>query len=83
LLLDVTVLADHGIKSIVLVADHGHLFADEIGEDMKIEAPGGKVEDLHRRVWVYRGLKGYERRDSGHAVLEMLEGFSPRRTFPP
>jgi hypothetical protein len=46
------VLADHGIKTIVLVADHGHLFADEIGEDMKIEAPGGKVEDLHRRVWI-------------------------------
>jgi len=45
-------LVDHGIKTIVLVSDHGHLFADEIGEDMKIEAPGGKVEDLHRRVWV-------------------------------
>jgi hypothetical protein len=48
----VRVLADHGVKTIVLVADHGHLFADEIGDDMKIEAPGGKVEDLHRRVWV-------------------------------
>ena len=48
----VRMLADHGIQSIVLVADHGHLFADEMGEDMKIEAPGGKVEDLHRRVWV-------------------------------
>ena len=48
----VRVLADHGVKTIVLVADHGHLFGDEIGEDMKIEAPGGKVEDLHRRVWV-------------------------------
>jgi hypothetical protein len=48
----VRVLADHGITTIVLVADHGHLFADEIGEDLKIEAPGGKVEDLHRRVWV-------------------------------
>jgi hypothetical protein len=48
----VRVLADQGIKTIVLVADHGHLFADEIGEDMKIEAPGGKAEDLHRRVWV-------------------------------
>src|SRR5208283_3133976 len=48
----VRVLADHGIKTIVLVADHGHLFADEICEDMKIEASGGKVEDLHRRVWV-------------------------------
>lgn len=48
----VRVLADHGIKTVVLVADHGHLFADEIGDDMKIEAPGGKAEDLHRRVWV-------------------------------
>jgi hypothetical protein len=48
----VRVLADHDIKNIVLVADHGHLFADEIGEDMKIDSPGGKEEDLHRRVWV-------------------------------
>src|SRR5438552_18155808 len=48
----VRVLADHGIKTIVLAADHGHLFGEEIGEDMKIDAPGGKVEDLHRRVWV-------------------------------
>jgi hypothetical protein len=48
----VRILADHGINTIVLVADHGHLFADEIGEDMKIETPGGKMEDLHRRVWV-------------------------------
>jgi len=48
----VRVLADHGIKTIVLAADHGHLFADEIGEDMKIDSPGGKIEDLHRRVWV-------------------------------
>jgi len=48
----VRILSDHGIKSIVLAADHGHLFADEIGEDMKIDAPGGKAEDLHRRVWV-------------------------------
>ena len=39
----VRVLADHGIKTIILVADHGHLFAEEIGEDMKIDAPGGKT----------------------------------------
>jgi hypothetical protein len=48
----VRVLADQGIQQIIVVADHGHLFADEIGEDMKIDAPGGKTEDLHRRVWV-------------------------------
>src|SRR5262249_8549773 len=46
----VRILADHGITTIILAADHGHLFADEVGEDMKIEAPGGKAEDLHRRV---------------------------------
>jgi hypothetical protein len=51
----VRILSDHGIKTIILVADHGHLFTDEIGEDMKIEAPGGKTEDLHRRVWVGAG----------------------------
>jgi hypothetical protein len=48
----VRILADHGIGTIILAADHGHLFTDEIGEDMKIEAPGGDTADLHRRVWV-------------------------------
>ena len=46
------VLADLGVKTIVLAADHGHLFGEEIGDDMKIEAPGGETADLHRRVWV-------------------------------
>jgi len=46
------VLADLGIKRIILAADHGHLFGEEIGEDMKIEAPGGDTADLHRRVWL-------------------------------
>ena len=46
------VLADLGVKTIVLAADHGHLFGEEVGEDMKIEAPGGETADLHRRVWV-------------------------------
>ncbi|MDA7645313.1 PglZ domain-containing protein [bacterium] len=48
----VRVLADLGIQTIVLAADHGHVFADEITEDMKIDAPGGDTADLHRRVWV-------------------------------
>lgn len=51
----VRILGDHGIRTIILVADHGHLFADEIGDDMKIDAPGGKTADLHRRVWVGEG----------------------------
>jgi PglZ domain len=49
------VLSDHGIRSIVVVADHGHLYADEIGEEMRIEAPGGNTADLHRRIWVGEG----------------------------
>jgi len=48
----VRILSDLGVQSIILVADHGHLFADEISDDMKIDAPGGDTADLHRRVWV-------------------------------
>jgi PglZ domain len=48
----VRILTELGVKTIVLAADHGHLFGEEISEDMKIEAPGGETADLHRRVWV-------------------------------
>ena len=46
------VLADLGVKQFILAADHGHLFGEVVGDDMKIEAPGGDTADLHRRVWV-------------------------------
>jgi hypothetical protein len=49
------ILADLGVRTIILVADHGHLFGEELGEDMKIDAPGGETADLHRRVWVGKG----------------------------
>ncbi len=48
----VRVLADSGISQVVLAADHGYLFADELGDEMKIDPPGGQTADLHRRVWV-------------------------------
>jgi hypothetical protein len=48
----VRVLGDLGIQSVILAADHGHVFAEEIGDGMKIDAPGGETADLHRRVWV-------------------------------
>lgn len=51
----VRILSEHGIKTIVLAADHGHWFAGEVGEDMKIEPPGGKSVLLRRRVWVGQG----------------------------
>jgi len=53
----VQVLFDMGIERIVLAADHGHLFADELSEDMKVDAPGGETADLHRRVWIGHGGK--------------------------
>lgn len=49
------VLADQGVQTIILAADHGHLFGEELTEDMKIDAPGGETADLHRRVWVGKG----------------------------
>ena len=49
------ILSQLGVKTIVFTADHGHLFADELGNDMKIDAPGGDTKDLHRRVWVGSG----------------------------
>ena len=49
------VLGQLGVNTIIFTADHGHLFADELSNDMKIDAPGGDTKDLHRRVWVGRG----------------------------
>ena len=43
------------MKHIILAADHGHLFGEEVGDDMKIESPGGDTADLHRRVWLGHG----------------------------
>ncbi len=49
-------LADAGVSRIVIAADHGHLFGERRGEDMKIDPPeGGQTVDLHRRCWVGRG----------------------------
>jgi PglZ domain len=49
------VLGQLGVKTIIYTADHGHLFADELSDDMKIDAPGGDTRDLHRRVWIGHG----------------------------
>jgi hypothetical protein len=49
------VLAELGVESIIVTADHGYLFGEELGSDMKIEPPGGHTADLHRRVWVGQG----------------------------
>jgi len=49
------ILARCGIQTIVVTADHGHLFIETTGGDMKIDAPGGVTASLHRRVWVGNG----------------------------
>jgi hypothetical protein len=48
-------LAKVGVERVVVSADHGHLFASDRDESMRIEAPGGATVDLHRRCWVGRG----------------------------
>jgi hypothetical protein len=49
------ILGSLGVKTIICTADHGYLFGEEIGIDMKIDPPGGNTVDLHRRVWVGQG----------------------------
>ncbi len=51
----ICVLVQKGVERIVLTSDHGHLFAEELSEDMKVDAPGGQTVTLRRRVWVGRG----------------------------
>ena len=48
-------LAENGIERIVVTADHGYIFGEELTESEKIESPGGDVALLHRRVWVGEG----------------------------
>jgi hypothetical protein len=48
-------LREYGCKTIVIAADHGYLFGDELDSSMKIDPPGGQTIDLHRRVWIGRG----------------------------
>ncbi len=54
----ITALAEMGCERIVVASDHGYIFADELDSDTRIDPPGGKTRDLHRRVWI--GLGGSE-----------------------
>lgn len=50
-------LAAAGIEQAVVSADHGHLFASDRDESMRIDPPGGDTVELHRRCWIGRGGK--------------------------
>ena len=50
-------LASLGVGTLVVTADHGHLFGETSDSGMKMDPPGGKTLELHRRVWIGKGGK--------------------------
>jgi PglZ domain len=54
------VLVDLGVRRIVVVADHGYIFAEELDAPLSLPAPGGQTADLHRRVWIGRGGQAHQ-----------------------
>ena len=50
----VRALGRYGCRTVLIAADHGHLFAEALGEEMKIDPPAGDRIALHRRVWIGR-----------------------------
>ena len=50
-----TTLGNAGFDKIVVTADHGYLFGDDVSDGDKIDTPGGNQVDLHRRVWIGHG----------------------------
>jgi hypothetical protein len=49
-------LAAAGVEHAVVTSDHGHLFfGSDRDESMRIDSPGGRPVELHRRCWIGRG----------------------------
>jgi hypothetical protein len=48
-------LASLGVSHFVVTADHGHLFGETLDQALKMDPPGGKTLELHRRIWIGRG----------------------------
>jgi len=48
-------LLNLGVETIVVTSDHGYLFGEELDPGDKVDAPGGKTIQLHRRVWIGQG----------------------------
>lgn len=44
-----------GVNRVVITADHGYLFGDEISISQTIDPPGGNTVSLKRRVWIGKG----------------------------
>jgi len=52
------VLGELGYRRIVVTADHGYLLVPEVGSGQKIDTPGGRTVELHRRCWIGNGGGG-------------------------
>lgn len=48
-------LALHGFEKIIVAADHGHIYGEELDSGLKMDPPGGEQFELHRRAWIGRG----------------------------
>lgn len=48
-------LLDQGVNTIIITADHGYLFGEEITPGDSISPPGGQKTVLKRRVWLGKG----------------------------
>ncbi len=48
-------LFNQGVRTVVITADHGYLFGEELTAGQSIDTPGGKTVALKRRVWVGKG----------------------------
>ncbi|MBC7250399.1 MAG: PglZ domain-containing protein [Anaerolineae bacterium] len=44
-----------GVQTVIISADHGYLFGEELSAGQKIDSPGGRTAALKRRVWVGQG----------------------------
>ena len=65
-------LAALGADTIIVTADHGHLFGETIEGGMRMDSPGGDTVELHGRVWIGKGGaagEGYLRVHAGQLGL--------------
>lgn len=51
----ITHLTRLGVQRIIITADHGYLFGEELFEAMKIDPPVGQTVAIHRRFWAGTG----------------------------
>jgi len=70
-----------GVRTVVIAADHGYLFGEQLTVGQGIDAPGGVTAALKRRVWVGQGgadLPGVMRRPlSAFGIGGALEMVTP------